>query len=129
MIKKTKKQFAFAKNLRKVFLGFCLLATLPIFGQASFDALKGAPSTTTSAAFTKNVAIGLNVGITNGIGLDVAYRFSKHWAGKLAYNYADYSKKGYTYDIVSTNPDGTKNTQTLSFDGAIHLSRIEMFFE
>ena len=130
MIKKTKKQFAFAKNLRKVFLGFCLLATLPIFGQASFDALKGAPSTTTTTAtFTKNVAIGLNVGITNGIGLDVAYRFSKHWAGKLAYNYADYSKKGYTYDIVSTNADGTKNTQTLSFDGAINLSSLALNFE
>lgn len=128
MIKKTKKQFASAKKLRNFFLAFCLLATLPVFGQASFDALKGAPATTPST-FAKNVAIGVNVGVTNGIGLDVAYRFSKHWAGKLAYNYADYEKNGYTYDVVTTNPDGTKDTKKFSFDAAIKLSNVALNFE
>lgn len=129
MIKKTKKQFAFAKKLRKLFLGLCLLATLPTFGQAAFDALKGAPSTATPANFTKNIAIGLNVGVTNGVGLDVAYRFAKHWAGKVALNYADYTYKGYTYDIVSTNADGSKNTQTLSFDAGLKQSSLGLNFE
>ena len=129
MIKKTKKQFAFAKKLRKLFLGFCLLATFPIFGQDTTAALKSAPVITTPVVFAKNVAIGLNVGITNGIGLDVAYRFSKHWAGKLAFSYADYEYKGYTYDIVSTSSDGTKNTQTLSFDAGVKLSSLALNFE
>ena len=128
MIKKTKKQFAAAtKNLKKIFFGFFMLLTSQSFGQAAFDALKGAASTTTTPTFAKNVAIGVNVG--TGIGLDVAYRFSKHWAGKLAYNYADYEKKGYTYDIVTTNPDGTKDTKKLSFDAAVKLSSVGVNFE
>ena len=110
MIKKTKKQFAAAtKNLKKVFFGFFMLLTSQTFGQADFNALKGAPATT-AATFRKNVSVGINVG--TGVGLDVAYRFSKHWAAKLAYNHANYERKGYTYDIVTTNPDGTTSSTT-----------------
>ena len=127
MIKKTKKRFAAAtKNLKKVFFGFFMLLTSQTFGQADFNALKGAPATT-AATFSKNVSVGINVG--TGVGLDVAYRFSKHWAAKLAYNHADYEKKGYTYDIVTTNPDGTKDTKKLSFDAAVKLSSIGVNFE
>ena len=128
MIKKSKKQFATAKKLRKIFLGFCLLATFPIFGQASLDALKGTPAAT-SPTFTKNVAIGLNVGVTNGIGLDVAYRFARHWAGKLAINYADYAYNDYTYSYVNTNSDGTKTTQTFSMDAGVNLSNLGLNVE
>jgi hypothetical protein len=128
MIKKAKKQFASAKNLRKIFLGFCLLATFSVFGQGSFDALKGAPSTT-SPTFSKNVSIGLNIGVTNGVGLDVAYRFAKHWAGKVAFNYADYAVKDYTYSYATTNPDGTKTTQKFSMDAGINLSNLGLNVE
>ena len=130
MIKKTKKQFAMAtKNLKKVFFGFSLLLTSQTFGQAAFDALKGAP-TAPPLTYAKNVSVGLNVGVSNGIGIDVAYRFAKHWAGKVAYNYADYTKKGYTYDIVSTNTTtGQKETKTVSFDAGVKLSNLAVNVE
>ena len=132
MIKKTKKQLAFAtKNLKKVFFFFCLLATLPVFGQGTVEALKSAPATvpTTPSTFTKNVSIGLNVGVTNGVGIDVAYRFAKHWAGKLAYNYADYSVKGYNFSYTTTATDGTKTTQAFGIDAGINLSNLGLTVE
>jgi hypothetical protein len=128
MMKKAKKQLSSVKNLRKFFLGFCMLATFPIFGQSAFDALKGAPSTTTST-FSKNVSVGLNIGVTNGVGLDIAYRFAKHWAGKVAFNYADYAVKGYTYSYSTTNADGTKNNQTFSMDAGVNLSNLGLNIE
>ncbi len=130
MIKKTKKQFAAAtKNLKKVFFGFFMLSTLSTFGQASFDALKGTTATTAST-FAKNVSVGLNVGVSNGVGIDVAYRFAKHFAVKAGYNYADYTKKGYTYDIVTTNTTtGLKETKTVSFDAGVKLSNLALNVE
>jgi hypothetical protein len=75
------------------------------------------------------MAVGLNLGITNGIGVDFAYRFAKHWAGRLAYNYADYTKNDYPFSYTSTNTDGTKTTQNFAFDAAVKLSNIALNFE
>ena len=88
-----------------------------------------ATTETTEPVAKKDISIGLNLGVTNGVGVDVAYHFSKHWAGRLAFNYAHYAKNDYTYDIASTNSDGTKNNQKLSFDGAINFSNIALNFE
>jgi hypothetical protein len=128
MIKKTKKtSLVVLKNLRNFILGLCLLATLPIFGQNSMSALKGS-ATSSTATFTKNVSVGLNIGLANGIGLDVAYRFSPHWAGKLGLNYAQYTQKGIEYSYQSTT-NGTTTTQRMSFDAAVNISNLAATFE
>lgn len=128
MIKKTKKQLRLvAKSLRKMILAIFMLATLPAFGQGSFDALKGSTVPTTPD-FTKNIAVGLNLGVTNGIGVDVAYRFAKHWAGKIAINYADYAKNGYQYSYEST-VNGTLTNNIVAIDARVDLSNIALNFE
>jgi hypothetical protein len=78
--------------------------------------------------FTKNVAIGLNFGVANGLGLDVAYRFSKHWAAKLAVNYADYAKKDVRYTYTTT-VNGTPTQQVVSMDASVNLSNAALNFE
>ena len=74
-------------------------------------------------------SVGLNLGLVNGIGIDFAYRFAKHWTGRFAYNYADYTKTNYTRNITSTNTDGTKSVQNLSFDASVKLSNIAINIE
>ncbi len=129
MIKKTKRQPIDAlKILRNFSIAFCLLTTLPVFGQKSFDALKGSTPTSSVSTASKNVSIGLNMGAVNGIGLDVAYRLNKRFTGKLALNYADYTAKGITYSYSSTT-NGTTTNQTLSFDAGIHLSNLALNIE
>jgi hypothetical protein len=78
--------------------------------------------------FSKNVALGLNLGISNGIGVDVAYRFAKHFAAKLAVNYADFEKKGIEYSYITT-VRGEKLTNSLSFDAATKLSSVALNLE
>ncbi len=109
------------KMIRFFFVGLSLTTTLAAQAQSNERVSDDA----TEYPFKKKeIAVGLNIGVSNGLGIDVAYRFAKHWAGRLAYNHARYTKEGYTYDIESTNPDGTKNLQKLSFDGGVKLSNI-----
>lgn len=115
------------KSLKKMMLGIFMLATLPVFGQGTFDALKGSVATT-PPDFTKNVAVGFNIGVTNGIGVDVAYRFAKHWAGKIALNYADYAKNGYQYSYQSTT-NGTTSNNIVAIDGSVKMSSLSVNFE
>ena len=114
------------KILRNFFVGVALVAIVTAQAQST-DA--GVRTSSTQPMPPKNMSVGLNLGVTNGIGVDFAYGFAKHWAGRLAYNYADFSKKDYTVDITSTNPDGSKNIQKLSFDGAVKLSNLALNFE
>ena len=114
------------KILRNFFVGLILTSFLSAQAQSS---VRIQSSDETKSTTPKEIAVGLNVGVTNGIGIDVAYRFAKHWAARLGYNYADYSKENYTYTIVSTNPDGTKNNQNFSFDAHIKLSNVALNFE
>ena len=116
------------KKFRFFLAGFSFLIANAVFAQSSEQVIPPTDAATEPLK-KKEIAVGINVGITNGIGLDVAYRFAKHWAGRLAYNYANYSKENYTYDIVSTNPDGTKNLQKLSFDGGVKLSNLSINVE
>ncbi len=111
------------KMIRLAFVGVCLITASAIHAQSS----KHVSSEASTYPFKKNeIAVGLNIGVSNGLGLDVAYRFAKHWAGRLAFNYAKYTKEGYTYDIESTNPDGTKNFQKISFDAGVKLSNMAL---
>ncbi len=111
------------KMIRLVLVGLSFMTASAVQAQSS----KQVSTEASTYPFKKHeIAVGLNVGVSNGLGLDVAYRFAKHWAGRMAFNYAKYTKEGYTYDIVSTNPDGTKNLQKLSFDGGIKLSNLAL---
>ena len=111
------------KKLKFFIIGFSFIAASSVQAQS---AEKVSTEASTYPFKKKEIAVGLNVGISNGLGLDVAYRFAKHWTARLAYNHAQYTKEGYTYEIASTNPDGTKNLQKLSFDGGVKLSNIAL---
>ena len=113
----------FPKTLITVFLILFIGNNVLMFGQNLSNVEANASSETILASPT-NVSIGLNIGLVNGVGVDVAYRLGGHWATKLGYNYADYTKNGYTYDITSTTKTGVKDVKTLSFDAAIKLSNI-----
>lgn len=111
------------KKIRFFIIGLSVIAASAVQAQSS----EKASTEASTYPFKKHeIAVGLNVGVSNGLGLDVAYRFAKHWAGRMAFNYAKYTKEGYTYDIVSTNPDGTKNLQKLSFDAGVKLSNLAL---
>ena len=111
------------KMIRFFFVGLSFMTATATYAQSHERSTNEA---STYPMQKKQMAVGLNVGIVNGVGIDVAYRFAKHWAGRLAYNHARYTKENYTYDIQSTNPDGTVNLQKLSFDGGIKLSNIAL---
>ena len=93
------------------------------------EPLSHVPLLATSSTTYKKISIGLNAGIPNGIGLDLAYRFADHWALKMGYNYADYTKNNYTYDITSRDTTGIKDTKTLSFDVSVKLSNLALNVE
>jgi hypothetical protein len=118
----------FRKTLFIICIALSICNNSPILGQN----LSNSQADTTPKAsmhLPKNMSIGLNLGLVNGIGVDIAYRFKEHWAAKLAFNYADYTKKGYTYDIDFTTKAGVKDIKTLSFDAAIKLSNIALNVE
>jgi hypothetical protein len=79
-------------------------------------------------SFAKSVAIGLNIGLPNGIGVDVAYRFSKHLAVKMAVNYADYAQKDIRYSYTTT-VNGIPTQQVISMDASVNLSNAALNFE
>jgi hypothetical protein len=114
------------KNLRKVLLGLFLVSAFMAKSQTPDG---GVRMSSTQPIAKKDIAVGLNFGITNGIGVDVAYRFAKHFTARLAYNNARFSVKDFKKDIVSTNPDGTKSTQSVSFDANVNLSNLGLNFE
>jgi hypothetical protein len=120
--------FPFRKTLTLFSLALSIGTHSPILGQ-DLSNPQAVTFAKTQAIFPKSLSIGLNVGLVNGIGVDIAYRFREHWAAKMAYNYADYTKTGYTYDIVSTTITGIKDVKTLSFDAAIRLSNIALNVE
>ncbi len=111
------------KMIRFFFVSLSFMTATANYAQS---AEHGANEVTTSSMQKKEMAVAINVGIVNGLGIDVSYRFAKHWVGRLAYNHARYTKENYTYDIQSTNPDGTVNLQKLSFDGGVKLSNIAL---
>ncbi len=111
------------KMIRFFFVGLSFMTATAAQAQSSEQVANEA---TTQPMIKKEIALGLNVGVTNGLGLDVAYRFAKHWTGRLAFNYARYTKENYTYEIASTNPDGTKNIQKVSFDAGVKLSNFAL---
>jgi hypothetical protein len=78
--------------------------------------------------FTKNVAVGLNVGLVNGVGLDVAYRFAKHLTAKFAVNYADYTQKDFRYTYTTT-VNGIPTQQIISLDASVNLSNVALNLE
>ena len=116
-------------NLKIVGIGIYLLITSSIRGQNISEPPSDVRSVFASSTSYQNVSIGLNAGISNGIGLDLAYRFSEHWAVKVGYNYADYTKNNYTYDIISRDSTGIKDIKTLSFDVYIKLSNMALNVE
>ena len=111
------------KMIRFFFFGLFFITAYAAQAQSTEQIVNDA---VTEPIMKKDIAIGLNLGITNGLGVDVAYRFAKHWAARLAYNHVRYTKEGYTYDIKSTNSDGTVNLQKISFDGGVKLSNIAL---
>jgi hypothetical protein len=129
--------FSFTKNLRNFCLLICLLISYHVGGQtlseASSNVAPSADSLTSWIASaripSKNISVGLNLGVSNGIGLDLAYRFSGHWAAKVAYNYANFTKNDYTYNIVSTSASGVVDVKTLSFDVAARFSNLAFNLE
>ncbi|MBL7813444.1 MAG: hypothetical protein JNL70_00465 [Saprospiraceae bacterium] len=114
------------KFVRKVFFGLSFFSFSTVFAQ---NATLPAVPESAEPKPKKEMSVGLNVGVVNGIGIDLSYKFAKHWAGRIAYNYANYTKNDYVYDIVSTNPDGTKNTQKVSFDAGVKFSNVAMNVE
>jgi hypothetical protein len=116
------------RNFKFICIFYCILTAFSLHGQLAPDTLQNAPLLAPPSVI-KPISVGFNLGVTNGLGIDAAYRFAKHWSGKIAVNYADFTKNNYTYDIVSTNSDGTKNVQTISFDAAIRLSNLALSTE
>ena len=114
------------KILRKILVGLSFSTILTIHAQSTVVI---ASDTLNPQSLKKEMAIGLNLGISNGVGVDFAYRLAKHWTGRIAYNYADYTKKDYTYDITSTSSDGTKTIQKVSFDAGVKLSNLALNME
>jgi hypothetical protein len=90
---------------------------------------QAATSSQTDLGLRGNVSVGLNIGIINGVGIDAAYNFADHWAIKVGYNYADYTKHNYTYDIILSEKNGVRDIKTLSFDAAIRLSNMALNIE
>jgi hypothetical protein len=107
---------------------FFIGLTSGVYGQNLSFSQAFMPSET-DLSLRRNISIGLNIGIINGIGIDAAYTFADHWAVKLAYNYADYTKHNYTYDIVLSEKNGVRDVKTLSFDAAIRLSNVALNVE
>jgi hypothetical protein len=119
-------------SIRKLFalLSFAvfILNISPILGQ-NLSSTQGDNSFSKDLLRSQKISIGLNLGIVNGIGVDAAYKFAGHWAVKAGYNYADYTKNDYTYDIILSEKNGIKDVKTLSFDAAIKLSNMALNFE
>jgi hypothetical protein len=115
--------FPFPKTLIIFCFSLCIWNNSPILGQ-NLSNLQADTTAKARAIFTKRMSIGVNLGIVNGIGVDIAYRFREHWAAKMAFNYADYTKKGFIYTIDFTSKGGVKEFKNLSFDAAIKLSNL-----
>ena len=117
-----------SKTLLTFSFFFFLCPTSNIYGQNGSHS-QDSKAFPTDLFLKENMSIGLNIGIVNGIGIDVAYNFAEHWAVKVGYNYADYTKNNYTYDIILAEKNGIKDIKTLSFDAAIRLSNSALNIE
>lgn len=77
--------------------------------------------------FQKQMALGLSLGIANGIGLDVAYRLMPHLSIKGNFNYARYTLNNFQYTLQpkASDPVGT-TPQTFSFNVAAQFSTLSL---
>ena len=77
----------------------------PVFSQVDSSILD-------STAYQKKFGLGL-IGGTTGLGLDLFYKFSKHFAVRGGFNYFAFKLNNYKFSITSTATDGTKSLQTV----------------
>ena len=77
--------------------------------KAEMAVQKAAADSSTNKAFSKKMSLGLNLGLTNGVGIDFAYSIMPHLNAKLGFNYADFAINDYRYTLAvkATDPAGT----------------------
>ncbi len=73
--------------------------------------------------------LGVKVGATNLLGVDLAYKFRSHWTVRLGFGYRDYEKNNFRYDITTKDPTGSDITKSVSVSVGAHFSNINGLLE
>lgn len=77
---------------------------------------------------TKRYALGLNMGLPTGIGIEGAYRLSSRWGARAGFNFADLSVNQYKITFTSTST-GTLKKESFLIDLNIKMSQFPITFE
>ncbi len=115
------------KFIRFFFVG--LLCTANFVAQAQ-SSVRIESSQVAETKSSKEMSLGLSLGATKGIGIDVTYRLARKLSAKASFNYADASKNDYQYTLATKASDPVGTTpQTFSFDLAVKLSSLNVGVE